>query len=210
MQNLKLMLSIACISIAPNLFAQNASDDLITLLTPIRTINSQFTQENLDKSSHPITSSKGNLVLERPGKFRWEIKKPNPQTIVSNGTKLWIYDPDLEQVTIRTLSKETGDAPALLLSNPSTTLRTSYNVQTLVNTADKQEFLLTPRDKNSLFEHIKMRFNKKMIEEMQLEDHLGHITSITFNNVILNQSVSPSLFTFKTPPNVDVINETNK
>lgn len=210
MRFLKLLISIiiltSCFSRAN---ADSASDNLTQLLNNIRTMQANFTEVVQDTKGKVLSQSQGKMSLERPGKFRWDVTTPNPQLIVTNGKKIWIYDADLEQLTIRYLSKEGGEAPALLLSNTNETLAKDFRVE-MIKDASAQSFLLKPKDKSSMFESIKLGFENQKIKQMQLTDHLGHVTVIQFNRIVINKNLSPSLFNFKAPAKVDVIDETNR
>lgn len=187
------------------------SDDLTKLLLNIHTMQANFTQTVKDKSAKSLQQSQGNMSLERPGKFRWEIKKPMSQLIIANGSRLWIYDADLEQVTIRSFHKAAGQTPALLLSDKNLTLSKDFNVTIAANPsqiAGSKVFLLTPKDKEDPFETIRLAFLNNNIHEMRLEDRLGHVTTIDFSNVKTGASLPESLFTFKPAANIDVIDET--
>lgn len=186
-----------------------AAGDLSALLNEVHTMLADFTQTIYDNHGKAIQQSHGNMALSRPGKFRWEIKKPIPQLIIANETRLWIYDPDLEQVTIKALHQATGQSPALLLSQENATLDKDYTITQVQNdSSHAQSFSLIPRDADSMLASVQMEFVNHQLHGMRLEDHLGHITSIQFNDIRTNMSLSSSLFTFKKPPKVDVIDET--
>lgn len=185
------------------------SEDLKALLNNVKTMQASFNQTIYDNYGKAIQSSQGSMSMERPGKFRWEVKKPIPQVIIANQNKLWIYDPDLEQVTIRKLERATGDAPALLLSHVDAELDKNYAVKADPSKGT-QWFVLIPKNKDSMFEQIKLGFDKQQIQEMQLKDHLDHSTNIKFTNIKTNIAVSAALFNFKPPKNTDVIDETKK
>lgn len=204
---LKLFLCFFCISIG---YANTPDADLIQMLNNVNTMQGHFVQTILDGRGKTLNQTQGRMSLQRPGKFRWETLQPSKQLIVTNGHKVWIYDPDLEQVTIRYLTKEAGETPALLLSNTNTTLQKNFTVQTTPSKSSVQWFLLTPKDKGNVFEAIKLGFANQHIAQMQLQDHLGHVTKIQFNGVVINSGLSPSLFVFKSPKNVDVIDETRR
>lgn len=190
-------------------YADSAATSLSQLLSNIKTLKADFTQTITDKNSKAIQHSVGHMALQRPGKFRWDVKKPVAQLVITNGAKLWIYDPDLEQVTIRSLSKEVGNSPAMLLSNTNFALDKEYRVDFLNNDASKLTwYLLTPKNQDSMFQLIKFGFADKQIREMVLQDHLGHTTSVEFYNISENPALSASLFAFKPPLHVDVIDET--
>lgn len=205
----KMMSGIFLINCFSAAYADSASDSLTQLLNNIRTMQADFTEVVKDTKGKTLNQSQGKMSLERPGKFRWDVTKPNPQLIVTNGKKIWIYDADLEQLTIRYFGKEAGEAPALLLSNTNETLARDFRVDTK-DSADMQWFSLKPKDKSSMFELVKLGFQHQQIKQMQMEDHLGHVTVIQFNRVVLNHPLSSALFHFKTPPKVDVIDETHR
>lgn len=189
-------------------YATTTADTLTQLLNNITTMQANFTQTITDKSGRSLQQSSGRMSLSRPGKFRWDVKQPNAQLVLTNGSKLWVYDPDLEQVTVRVLTKEAGEAPALLLSDTNESLAKKFNVQMLPGRSGLQWFLLTPRSQESMFQAIKLGFANNQIQQMDLQDDLGHTTHIQFTQVVMNKTLSAALFTFKPPANVDVINET--
>ncbi|MES2217850.1 MAG: outer membrane lipoprotein chaperone LolA [Pseudomonadota bacterium] len=191
--------------------AADASDQLTNLLLNIKTMQADFTQTVKDKSAKALQQTHGHMALERPGKFRWEVTKPIAQLIIANGTRLWIYDADLEQVTIRSFQHAAGQTPALLLSDSTLTLNKDFDVQLQLNPmaiANYQIFILTPKNKDDPFATIKLSFLNKKIQEMRLEDRLGHVTTISFQDVQVGMPLPSTLFTFKPAANVDVIDET--
>jgi outer membrane lipoprotein carrier protein len=184
------------------------SDDLASLLNGIQTMRANFTQVVFDNRYKAVQTSYGRMSMQRPGKFRWEVTKPIPQVIVANTTRLWIYDPDLEQVTIRSLKQATGETPALLLSHVNVELNSEYKVSAMPAKANLTWYNLIPRKADSMFVSIQMGFLGNQIEEMRLQDHLGHVTQVNFKGIETNITLPASLFVFKAPPGVDVINET--
>src|SRR5438477_275321 len=110
---------MACFSVG---YAAGAGDTLTQLLNHIHTLQADFNEVVKDTKGKTLNRSQGKISLERPGKFRWDVTQPNPQLIVTNNKKIWIYEIDLEQVTIRHLGNEAGETPALLLSNTNETL----------------------------------------------------------------------------------------
>ena len=199
---------LTCCSIA---HAQTPAEELSTLLNSIHTMRATITQTVYDNHGKAIQQSFGRMALQRPGKFRWEITKPIPQIVIANGSRLWIYDPDLEQVTIRGLQRAAGDTPALLLSHNDNNIEKDFTVKSVPKSSpDSRWFMLVPKDNDNMFASVQMGFLKNEINEMRLQDHLGHITRIQFKNAQMNASLAPSLFNFKPPANVDVIDETRK
>ncbi len=191
--------------------ADQASDALSRLLLNIHSMQANFTQTVQDKSAQSTTQSSGKMSLVRPGKFRWDVTKPNKELIVASGAHLWIYDPDLQQATLQTLRGGGGKAPALLLSDDNLALDNNYNVKSvpaLMAIAGLEIFELTPKDPDDPLEKIKLTFLHQQIREMKLQDRLGHTTIISFNKVETDQPIADSLFKFSPPENIDVIDET--
>lgn len=191
--------------------AATASADLLSLLNALHSMKANFTQTIIDNRGKATQKSYGRMAMERPGKFRWDVTKPVPQLIIANETKLWIYDPDLEQLTIRSLKKAAGESPALLLSHDNTKLENTYTVESIQRDAPKWRwFSLTPKKPDNMFESVQMGFVNNQIQEMRLKDNLGHVTVIVFQNIQMNPGLAASLFSFKPSRKIDVIDETRK
>ncbi len=210
----KIILFISMQLFAVCVQAESVGDTLTHLLLNIHTMQANFSQTVKDQSlKKTLQSSQGVVSLQRPGKFRWDVKTPNPQLIIANDSRLWIYDPDLQQVTIRSFSKATGQTPAFLLSDANLSLAKDFNVEqknAVSQIANQKIFVLTPKDKDNLFAQIKLTFLKNDIREMQLEDHLGHVTTIAFQHVKAGINLPASLFVFTPGDKVDVIDETKR
>lgn len=205
---LKKLLLTTLLTLSTTVIA-SPTENLTKLLSSLKTMKSSFTQTVYDNNGKTIQTSYGEMALDRPGKFRWEVKKPIPQLIVANDKKLWIYDPDLDQVTIKKINLAAGDTPALLLSHVGTTLEDKYSVSTVSEKpATLNWFSLKPKSKDNMFETVKMGFKGDKIEEMRLTDHLGHTTAIKFNKAATNIKLPATLFNFKSPKGADVIDET--
>jgi len=190
-------------------YAQESSaQELQAVLSPIQSLQADFVQTILDNKERVIQRSEGKLSLQRPGRFRWQVLRPIPQLIIANNTRLWIYDPDLEQVVIRPVAKEIGKTPAFILSNDDTAISQDFIVRRLDAPQNWQWFSLIPKSKASLFQVIQLGFLNHHIKEMRLEDHLGHNTVIQFHHVKENIPIDAALFQFHAPVNVDVIDET--
>lgn len=205
-----IVIIIMLLTMATTIYAAPSASDLSTLLNSIQTLRANFVQTVFDNRGKAIQHSYGRMALQRPGKFRWEVTKPIAQLIIANAARLWIYDPDLQQVTIRSLSGATGETPALLLSHVNTTIDSDYSVQTLSRKSPLNWFSLKPKKPDDMFSSIEMGFLNKQIHEMRLKDNLGHTTDIQFKNIESNVTLSASLFTFKPSGKVDVIDETHK
>lgn len=188
-------------------YASDASD-LTKLLDGIKSMQANFKQIILDNYGKVVQQSKGVMALERPGKFRWQVKNPIPQLIIANKSKLWVYDPDLEQVTIRTLNTQAGEAPALLLSHDNAAIEKSYTISSLTDDRGLRWFVLKPKNTDNSFSEIKLGFSDKQIKEMILDDQIGHSTKIIFAQIKINQKLPKTLFVLNAPKGTDIIDET--
>ena len=184
------------------------AQEFSNLIQAMHSMQADFVQTTYDNNQKPIQQSAGRMSLKRPGQFRWQVTKPIPQLMIANSSRLWIYDEDLAQVTIRSLELTVGETPGLLLSHEDSHLEKEFTI-TLLNKLNKKNcFLLVPKKADNMFSSIKMCFVDHHLQTMQFADHLGHETRITFKNIKLNISLSNSLFIFKPHPNIDVIDET--
>lgn len=192
-----------------SVFATPAGD-VTALLNQTHTMQANFKQVTYDNHQKAIQSATGRMALSRPGKFRWEVLKPVPQLIIANQNKLWIYDPDLQQVTIRALQQAAGESPALLLSHVDNTLENDYTVIELPQNAGVRWFSLKAKQKENMFGDVELGFSQANLQQMRLKDNLGHTTTVDFKQITANANLPTSLFMFKTPAGVDVIDETKK
>lgn len=187
-------------------YAGSAPAELASLLNGVRTMKADFDQTIYDNHGKAIQHANGHMALERPGKFRWEISHPIPQLVIANQTRLWIYDPDLAQVTERSFKHTTGETPALLLSHTDAVLDKEFDIKELKNAEKVRWFNLVPHNGDN-FAAIQLAFMNRQIYEMRLQDHLGHTTHIRFKNTKINMPISSATFVFKAPAKVDVIHE---
>lgn len=160
----------------------------------------------LDASGTQLQETAGQLALKRPGMFRWHTDQPMEQLLVSNGEKVWLYDPDLEQVTIQTLDQRLTHTPALLLSGDVSQIRENFEID-YKEGGSVVDFILKPKAKDSLFDSLRLSFRNRVLNDMQLIDSIGQRTNILFLNVKMNEPVEDHLFTFDIPEGADVIQE---
>ncbi|MBM4182576.1 MAG: outer membrane lipoprotein chaperone LolA [Betaproteobacteria bacterium] len=165
-----------------------------------------FTQTVSDKTGRKTQEATGNLFFSRPGKFRWVYQKPYAQLIVGDGSKLWIYDEDLGQVTVRALDQALGDSPAALLAGDNDIAKLFNLKETGVK--DGLDWLeATPKSKESGFESVRLGFRGKDIQAMELKDNFGQTTLLRFSNLERNPTLGGSLFRFTPPKGVDILGE---
>jgi len=179
---------------------------LTELLNQAQTINARFSQLTLDGSGTQLQETAGQLALKRPGLFRWHTDAPMEQLLVSNGEKVWLYDPDLQQVTIQTLDHRLTHTPALLLSGDVSKIRENFEISHKEG-GNVVDFILKPKSKDTLFDSLRLSFRNKVLNDMQLIDSIGQRTNILFLNVKMNEPQDDAQFTFEIPAGADVIQE---
>jgi outer membrane lipoprotein carrier protein len=190
----------------PGLSLAATVDSLKALLNQTTTARARFAQAVLDKNNKTLQQVTGTMEFSRPGRFRWDYNKPYEQTIVGDGTRLWIYDKDLNQVTVRKLDRALGATPAALLAG-SNEIEKSYALKSVgaENGLDWLEAI--PRTQDTAFERIRLGFGKSGLEAMELKDQFGQTTVIKFADLERNVKISPDAFKFTPPKGAAVISE---
>jgi outer membrane lipoprotein carrier protein len=169
-------------------------------------LEANFEQEQVDAQTGERRQASGIFVLVRPGKFRWDYLDPYKQLILADGEKIWIYDPDLEQVIVKQARQALGDMPAQLLSSTQP-LNESFDIFQLEDVDGMTWFRLEPVAKDSTVEAITLGFDRDHLRVMELNDAFGQQTRIQFLNVKRNPAINPARLTFVPPPGVDVVGE---
>lgn len=179
---------------------------LKSFLRDVRTVKAQFSQAVLDKNGKTLQSASGTMQFSRPGKFRWTYSKPYEQLIVGDGVKLWVYDMDLNQVTVKKLDAAIGSSPAALLAG-SNEIEKGFTL-TDGGQRDGMEWVdAVPKSKESTFEAVQMGFGKHGLQAMELRDYFGQTTVIRFTSLERNPRIDSAQFKFTPPPGADVIGE---
>ena len=179
---------------------------LQAFLKSSKSLTADFKQVLINEAGSPYQSSSGIFYLQRPGKFRWDYLKPYQQQIVSTSGKVWFYDADLEQVTVKTLDESVGSTPALLLSG-EISLEDNFIMENQGTEGDLLWIRLLPKNKESSFKYIVIGLNKGVLGGMELSDNFGQLTRIYFSNVVLNPPIKPAVFEFKAPSGADVFSD---
>jgi outer membrane lipoprotein carrier protein len=179
-------------------------DALHRFIATTTSAQGDFVQKVYDRKHKLTQEASGTLAFLRPGRFRWTYTKPYAQLIVGDGSKVWIYDEDLNQVTVRRLDRALGSTPAALLAGSGEIERAF----TLIDQGEKDDLEWVealPRDKDSNFETIRMGFGSSGLERMELADSFGQTTVLTFTDMRRNPKLDPDLFKFVPPKGADVI-----
>lgn len=186
--------------------ADQALEQLHAFLDRARTLRADFKQVAFDENGNAVQTSYGVFTLQRPGRFRWDYEKPFVQQIVSNSDKVWFYDADLEQVTVRKLDESIGSTPALLLSG-KVSLEENFSIERQGRDGDLLWIRLLPRDQQSSFKYILIGMDHGVLAGMELSDNFGQLTRIYFSNVRTNVQIDPTQFEFIAPEGTDIFQE---
>lgn len=174
-------------------------------------MRAKFHQVVTDKTGRKEQEVDGTMQLQRPNKFRWDYNKPYEQQIISDGKQVFLFDTDLQQVTIRELSKAIGSSPAAMLAGGDA-VEKSFVLKNATRKDDLTWVLALPKNKDSGFDRVLLGFKpdengKEKLRKMEMYDSFNHITDITFEEVERNPKLQDSTFLFTAPKGVDVVGE---
>lgn len=208
MKRLSGIIAVIYFLIAPVVEAQTAAERLDDFFNNVQVLQADFHQTVSDEKGVLVKEAEGTLIMQRPGRFRWDYVSPYRQLIVADGSKLWIYDGDLEQVTVKLMDTALGDTPALLLAG-SKPLDEKFMITDLGESNGLQWVDLLPKAEDTSFERVRLGFGAQELQAMELLDSFGQTTRLDFSNLKRNQAIDAELFTFTPPPGVDVIDESH-
>ena len=182
-----------------------ARDDLDAFTKGLKGLQGGFAQTVYDSNGAKKEYSTGRVSLSAPRLFRWEYVKPYPQLIVADGKTVWVYDPDLKQVTRRPQGAAEGNSPLAVLIDPAK-LDKDYVVADAGSDGGLEWLTLTPRDKdNASFESARLGFDGSGLSRMSFTDLLGQRTEIVFAKWVRNPAFGRDTFTYVPPKDVDVV-----
>ncbi|HAI96128.1 MAG: outer membrane lipoprotein carrier protein LolA [Cycloclasticus sp.] len=187
-------------------FADSNKPRLQRYLENYKSLTGQFTQMISSEKSQYIQSSAGEFWIQKPNRFRWHYSTPYVQKIISNGEKLWIYDEDLEQVTIKEASQSIESSPLAVIVG-ATSLDTAFDVTPVDGLDNLQWLRLIPNAEANSFEFIEVGFKNGLLSKMRLKDNFGQTTYLTFTDVMVDTSIDTNRFEFAVPEGADVFNE---
>ena len=179
--------------------------DLQSILGNLRAMQGEFTQTVINRSGKTQISN-GSFAIQRPGKFRWNYRKPYEQLIVGDGKDVWLYDPDLNQVTVKKIDKALDSSPAALLSGDNH-LEKRYKMKALPSRDGLTWVEALPKQTDNNFNQVRIGFSGKEIRRMELEDSFGQTTRIEFRSVIINGKLNAAQFRFSPPKGADVVRQ---
>ncbi|HUJ87371.1 MAG TPA: outer membrane lipoprotein chaperone LolA [Burkholderiales bacterium] len=196
----------ATLAFAAPLAHSSALERFEAFLHDTRSARAEFEQRVYDRDQTLVQKSSGSFEFRRPGLFRWTYAAPTPQLIVGDGKDVWIYDRDLEQVTVRRMAKALGSTPAALLAG-SAEVERAFDFSE-AGARDGLEWLdAKPKDADAGFDLIGLGLGPEGVESMELRDHFGQTTRLRFHDITLNPALDPAAFRFTPPKGVDVLGE---
>lgn len=169
-------------------------------------MRAEFQQVVHDNQGRKVQEVTGSMQLQRPGKFRWDYRAPYMQIIIGDGKDIWLYDPDLAQVTVRTLDRVLGTSPAALLAGSQDVDRV-FTLSDAGRESGLEWVKAVPRDQESGFDQVLLGFDGNTLMAMRIHDSFGQVTDIAFSAVERNPRLAPSTFMFTLPAGVDVLRE---
>ncbi len=185
--------------------AETPAESLKSLLQGYERFSARFEQVTRSEQNNRSEVSKGEMKIARPGQFRWETESPFPQLIVSDGSYLWIYDPDLEQATRKPVDASQSNAAALILNGNVAELAEKYDIEMPIKEENEALYELLPKQTQSSFQRIRLFFTNGVMSELMLQDLLGQQTVILLKDAVINEPMDEALFQFTPPEGTDVI-----
>lgn len=185
--------------------AQSAIERLEKFFAEVRTLEAEFTQRVFGEDGELVQESSGQVQLMRPGRFRWEYQEPDRHLILADGEKLWIYDPELEQATVKTLENALGAAPIMLLTG-SRPLDEKFRIEPIKRREGLAWVELRPQVQDTEFNRVTLGLDEDGIKRMVLHDQFGQTTIIQLSDVRTNTEFAPGAFEFDPPAGTDVLN----
>lgn len=201
-------LVLFCAAGIPADAVERDSQTLVALLDSMVSYRADFEQVVTSQFGEVLQNATGTMHLERPGRLRWHVDEPYPQLVVADGKTVWVYDPDLEQVTVQSFEETVKGTPMMFLTDTAL-LEENFLVRMKSSTGGpEQRFALTPRDpqSTSLFREITLTFSPAgPLVGLDIVDDLDQQTAMVFRHGELDPVLESTLFEFEVPAGVDVI-----
>jgi outer membrane lipoprotein carrier protein len=204
---MKYIIVVVMLFFAPLTAQAGAIEKLKTFIAATHSAQANFTQVVLDQDGKRMQSASGVMQFQRPGRFRWTYQTPYEQIIVGDGAKFWLYDKDLNQVTVKKLDAALGSSPAALLAG-SNEIERGFVLKD-VGSRDGLDWLqATPKAKDSSFSAVSMGFDAQAgLVVMELNDTFGHKTVLRFSAMQRNPKLSAGQFQFTPPADADIVSD---
>lgn len=202
------VLLCVCLMMAPWVWSNDAASTqaartLKQRLDSVRTLTARFTEVVFDERGNEIERRQGEMMIKKPGKFRWVVRAPYTQYVVADGQYLWQYDPDLEQATVRNQREAMSGTAAEILAGNTATLTRDFTISSHRD-EEATVYVLHARADTG-FERIELYFRNDTLSKMVLFDPLGQKTFIELTSVVMNEPVADSLFFLSLPEGTEIV-----
>ncbi|PCJ22283.1 MAG: outer membrane lipoprotein carrier protein LolA [Gammaproteobacteria bacterium] len=204
---LKALVASCCISwaVVTSVAWADDADLLLDVLQQQRSMQAEFTQSITDTLGREIQASRGSLKIQKPKQFLWRTSEPFEQEIISDGEKMWVFDVDLDQLTIQPVDQQWDSTPALLLTGDEDEVRKNFVIQLVSKDAQSLIFNVSPVATDSAYKSLELVLENKKVVGMRFTDHLGQISSIQFTEIVTDKPIAKSEFIIEPSAEVDVI-----
>ncbi len=211
MQRARALILVGCLALPAAIAAPaTAPDDgmqvLRAFLDGLDTLSATFRQRIIGGDLEPLEDASGRVVLKKPGRFRWDYREPYERVITADGERVWLYEADLEQVTIRRLDAGLGETPAALLTG-ATDVLDHFEYRGSARSDGLRWLRLEPRSAESDFAGVELGFEAGELQRILLTDRLGQRTQIFLSEIDREADVPDAFFRFDVPDGVDIIDE---
>lgn len=183
-----------------------AESEIERFFRELNGLSASFTQTVMDENGQVEQVSHGQMAMQKPGRFRWDYHDPYRQLIVADGERLWLYDKDLEQVTVQRIDEALTETPLALLSGVAP-IEEKFEVRQSHDLGTVRWYELQPKSGDSEFKLLKVAFDQGRLVSFELENALKQVTRLSLQNVRVNPDLDPQRFQFTPPPGVDVVGD---
>lgn len=202
---MRILILLAAIALSTPVHAGGV-ERLKAFIAGAKTAEADFSQIVSDKSGRVSQQASGTMAFARPGKFRWDYARPYEQIIVGDGVKLWLYDKDLDQVTVKPLGDVIAGTPAALLAGDDA-IEKYFSLKNAGESDGLEWLVATPKNRDTTFERIRMGFKGDNLVQMELFDFFGQRTLLKLSGFVRNPAIPAARFKFTPPKGADVIGE---
>jgi len=201
----KVLFSFIWLMMAAGASASTGPEQMKSFLGGLTTLKAKFEQSMLNADKTQAHRSQGTFYLKRPNQFRWDYIEPEEQQIVADGRNIWLYDPELKQVSVQLQHSALRGTPAMLLASGDP-VENSFEVIDIGRSQGMDWVELIPRDEESQFIRILLAFAKSELKRMEMADKFGQTTRFQFYDIHHNPELQSTLFRFEPPDNTDIYN----
>lgn len=198
------LVALALLLAMPAARAEDPQVALKRFVDAVQTLSAEFTQVQTDEHGQVTGNSSGHMWLARPGRFRWDYKQPYAQQMICDGRRIWLYDPDLSQVTVRPAEQTLGGTPAALLSQKAL-LSDAFTLQDAGSEAGASIVRLVPKAADGDFKSIELWLKNGVPQRMRFHDQLGSRTDVRFSAIQVNDRLDEARFRFTPPKGTEVV-----